>query len=440
MKKLTLISVLTVLCLQMNAQQRPDIHKVAGDQPVVPLKIGDPIPEALWNLPLQVANHPEGKECTTLSEFRDKLIILDFWATWCAPCVRKLPELPLLLKEFDGQLQIVLSTSEERDKIFDFLMKRQLQLTSIIEDKTLKLAFPKNSIPHEVWIKNGEVFAITDDYHVNAETIRKVLNGDLSTLTEKKWNRNYNLREPLLIDGNGGASKDLLYHSIITGYLDGIGGGGVFEDSLGRFKLRILNGTAFELYTFAAGRVDYSFYLKNRIKNTTAVKELLTNLNSSDQEHRKDFFSYELIVPKDLAGQTPYIMIDELNRFFGAVYGIRGELKQSRTKCWVLRRKADVAFTGGMNSGSPVLKDKDNGDFKVKSRPFAIYFLTISQIHENQPYPFIDKTGINEDVVMKIVPNTASIKETRQLLETYGLTLALEDCEVALLVFSDIKN
>src|SRR5690606_31787392 len=31
-----------------------------------PLQIGDTIPEALWNLPLQVMNHPDGKEVITL--------------------------------------------------------------------------------------------------------------------------------------------------------------------------------------------------------------------------------------------------------------------------------------------------------------------------------------------------------------------------------------
>ena len=45
------------------------------------LKIGDAIPEEVWSVPMQVINHPENKKNITLSEHKDKLVLLDFWAT-----------------------------------------------------------------------------------------------------------------------------------------------------------------------------------------------------------------------------------------------------------------------------------------------------------------------------------------------------------------------
>src|SRR5690606_33195356 len=61
--------------------QSPENGEAAeGQTEIKPLQIGDTIPEALWSLPLQVINHPEGKDTITLNDYRDKkLIILDFW-------------------------------------------------------------------------------------------------------------------------------------------------------------------------------------------------------------------------------------------------------------------------------------------------------------------------------------------------------------------------
>jgi|SRR5699024_1397497 len=51
------------------------------------LKMGDPAPE----ISLET---PEGHQIS-LSDLRGKLVLIDFWATWCAPCVKEQP----LLKE-----------------------------------------------------------------------------------------------------------------------------------------------------------------------------------------------------------------------------------------------------------------------------------------------------------------------------------------------------
>lgn len=44
----------------------------------------------------------------SLASFRDRTLILNFWATWCAPCVDEMPELVELQNEFDpAKLQIL---------------------------------------------------------------------------------------------------------------------------------------------------------------------------------------------------------------------------------------------------------------------------------------------------------------------------------------------
>ncbi|WP_185210786.1 TlpA family protein disulfide reductase [Sphingobacterium mizutaii] len=432
-----LVFCFTVFCLNGARPQSPEKSGAVSGSWITPLKIGDQIPHELWNLPLQVVNHPEGKETITLSDYKGKLIILDFWATWCAPCIKAFPELQKLSQEFTDELQIILVTNEGKGKINDFLTTQETSLASIVEDNTLKDVFPRNMVPHEVWIKEGKVFAITGSYHVNHKTIKQVLNGDVTSLTEKKVNRAYNLNDPLLIDGNGGDKNDLSYHSIITSYLDGIGGGGTYTDSLGRFKIRGLNATAFQLYSFAARRIDHTL-TKNRIIDNTSIKTKLSNVNSANEVDRQHFFCYELIVPKSMAAKAPYMMIEDLNSFFGNKYSIHADYKTVVTKCWVLR-KVKQHFPAKTKGGTAGVT-KANGIMQMTNQPFTDYFFSLARVYENQSYPFVDRTNIHENVDMQILYDTGDIESMNELLKDYGLTLTLEDCEIDVLELTDINT
>jgi thiol-disulfide isomerase/thioredoxin len=58
----------------------------------------------------------------SLSEFRGKILVLNIWATWCAPCVKEFPSLQRLAEKMGGQL-VVLAVSQDklRDDIEYFI-------------------------------------------------------------------------------------------------------------------------------------------------------------------------------------------------------------------------------------------------------------------------------------------------------------------------------
>jgi peroxiredoxin len=52
---------------------------------------------------------------TALSDHRDKLVIVNFWATWCQPCLTEMPTLEALWQEYRNRGLIVLGVSVDRD-------------------------------------------------------------------------------------------------------------------------------------------------------------------------------------------------------------------------------------------------------------------------------------------------------------------------------------
>jgi thiol-disulfide isomerase/thioredoxin len=172
MKKIILTTVLATLCLNFiaNAQDKKAIIK--------PLNIGDTIPEPVWNMPLQVVNHPNGKKIITLNDYRGKLIILDFWATYCSPCIRSLNELDSLQNVFSKEIKVLpVMVYDLEQNALPFMKKKNWTWPSVVNDTTLnKIAFSKYLLGFgNVWIYDGKLCAIPRPKEINSGNISKVL-------------------------------------------------------------------------------------------------------------------------------------------------------------------------------------------------------------------------------------------------------------------------
>jgi len=52
-------------------------------------------------------------EPLVLEEYRGKVVLVNFWATWCAPCLREMPELDLLAKQIDSSRAVVIGIAAD---------------------------------------------------------------------------------------------------------------------------------------------------------------------------------------------------------------------------------------------------------------------------------------------------------------------------------------
>ena len=103
---------------------------VSTVQAMGPGMIGKPAP----TFTLKTIN---GRSAISLDDVRGKVVIIDFWATWCAPCRRSLPRLAALETGNSSLKLLAINVDDDRENAVDFLRRYHLNLTSLYDETKL---------------------------------------------------------------------------------------------------------------------------------------------------------------------------------------------------------------------------------------------------------------------------------------------------------------
>lgn len=68
-------------------------------------------------------------EALDSEKFKNKVVILNLWATWCTPCIREMPDLVKMQTELPNDFVLILASDESPEKIRQFTEKRPFDLT-----------------------------------------------------------------------------------------------------------------------------------------------------------------------------------------------------------------------------------------------------------------------------------------------------------------------
>jgi len=101
----------------------------------------------------------------SFSEFsKDNVVLINFWATWCGPCKRELPDLVALQDEYKGKNIKILGISVDRDGdvvnlVHTFAVQANLVYPIVIDNGDLEKAFGGiRGIPTSFFVnKKGEI-------------------------------------------------------------------------------------------------------------------------------------------------------------------------------------------------------------------------------------------------------------------------------------------
>ncbi|MFC0513116.1 TlpA family protein disulfide reductase [Mucilaginibacter angelicae] len=155
------------------------------------LEVGDKMPD------VQISNIMNWKSKTAkISDFKGKMIILDFWNSFCGGCIAGFPKLDSLQRQFKGKLQVFLvnpDNNQETERSMNIVIDRMnswfarsFTLPIVYRDKALSENFSFYGVPYAVWIgPEGTIVAIPDESELTAENIAKVLAGEKVTLKHR---------------------------------------------------------------------------------------------------------------------------------------------------------------------------------------------------------------------------------------------------------------
>lgn len=106
-------------------------------------------------------NDLDGRQIS-LSDYKGKVVFLDFWATWCPPCRASIPEVEKLYQEFSDNEDVVIlgiNLQEDKDTIVKFMKKQEMNYTVLLSDNKVLSNYQIRSIPAFFIIdRDGEVF------------------------------------------------------------------------------------------------------------------------------------------------------------------------------------------------------------------------------------------------------------------------------------------
>ena len=149
--KLFLIFIYLLFPLNASADQKPDIKNLIIHKD--PKKVSNIVFKNSEDL------------AVSLQDFKNNLILVNFWATWCAPCREEMPSLDILqsIKKIDNLIIIPINVGKENiDKARKFFEDLEIKNLKLYYGESVKLAneFSLIGLPTTILInKNGEEFA-----------------------------------------------------------------------------------------------------------------------------------------------------------------------------------------------------------------------------------------------------------------------------------------
>lgn len=404
---------------------------------IKPLSIGDTIPDDL--VLTNVYNYPASE--IRLSDLKGKLVILDFWSTWCGACIEAFPKMHELQKVFKDRVNIIFVNSYPGDsiaKVRDFLDNRkkttgqQVWLPFSLQQYSLLDYFPHRFIPHYVWInKDGVVAAITSSTEVTGINIENLLQGT-KNIHEKKDILNYDYKKPFFQQNHTLSPDGFLRSSVLSKYVEGLGStSGMIKNDDGKV-------TRFYMFNYSPTALIRAAFYDNR--NVAAGRIIMQSKNQAyfsekagqDQDRYANAYCYELTMPPASEEE----LFSSMKKDICSGFRVKVVNAKRKIKCLILSLDSNdqrLKTKGGQSMFSTAIYNKRKFISNQSVDEVAKYFEGTLKI------PVINESKIKYNVDVNLPSNFdfKNLNEVVQSLTKAGFTVREEEREIEFAIIMD---
>lgn len=112
----------------------------------------------------------------------DKIIFLNFWATWCKPCIAEFPSIEALKKDFDNDINFLFVSNDKKEKMLRFKEKNDYSFEYFVYDKAnISSKINHSMIPctYVIDAKNNIAYKFEGIHNFNSKLLRSFINKQL---------------------------------------------------------------------------------------------------------------------------------------------------------------------------------------------------------------------------------------------------------------------
>jgi thiol-disulfide isomerase/thioredoxin len=423
----------------------------ATPKKVKALTIGDRVPDFAFNF----LNY--SGPGANLSSFKGKLIILDFWASWCYSCLHAVPKLNKLQNKFSDKLQLIFVNSAEtsgdnREKVVQAVKKFSPDgpwsfLVSYDDSIALKF-FPHVYLPHYVWITpNGIVKAITEPDALTEENIKAILqNENVELSLPIKMDYFPNKLMDLGLEGQAEIDENLGYYSVFKrGRIEGLSKVNTRRDVPNKERTGVdFRGISFRNVTPLDLFETATKYSKNQLNGDFKKRLILEIKDTSnfifdpskmtiDAWEKNNLYTYDLVLPDDEIKNIDEYIWRDLNKYSGYTVHIESR----NLNCLVLTETAKAKLDHSKETLGPSITIQD-GTCSITNSSAG----TLSDVLDRNPHikiPVVNKVKKDIRFDISFDYDHLDLKKLRQQIAPLGLELTELKQHINVLVISD-KN
>ena len=405
---------------------------------------GEPVPDVVFGSVNNWNDKP-----VRFSDFRGKLLILDFWTTNCSPCIAAMPKMEALQQSFQNQVQVILVTKNSKKAVAKLTERSKIlqrnTLPTITDDTLLGKLFPYTGTPTHVWIgKDGKLLFVTGGYNTTQETVQKYLNG--STLAIKHEELQPGADIDIAAAFTNSEKLDLRCYSVFTGRskITSQGLNGPLRDAANNVVgYKAQNVDLYGLLTtqfLKDDNFDKGLYWPNRVVwNVKNKYPYIFPDNKSLQDKWRDqyLYCYELRLPKiSSVEDVHYYLAEDIRRYFG----VTAHLENRRVKCLVLIRTSNEDKIKTLGGKHLFHTQEDYSGFEgIDIRPLDFMIHTFGSANFKSPLPVVDGTNYAGRIDLTINADLHDLSAVRKELQKYDLDIIEREETIPMIVITEEK-